>query len=386
MIKQVKRTLIFMLVTLPFGLNGSGYCDDVSIKSILISAVNAYISKAKKHEIFKIKPEIYEKIKLLCPDELEAHKKLKDIIRGYVVPKEEVQIPMYTGELPQEDIDAFADDIGFELEVPLSIVQSSIEEQLQKWKESDCAENYKNKIEASEYVLKYLQRIDFNIRLSRWFHGNKQSKIKDWIKMLPSYKAYNQNLEKTYRILKHLKDDPEEEVTGEEVVELLSKGISEATTKVINNSTEESEDEKLAKEIIEHINKAVANTHELYSYAISGITEKSECEKEAKLTELVFLLEELFQEIGAFQKHLESGLKEMVKKLDDEYKATGNDEAKEATDSLNQVLNAFKTSKIASTIADFILESQTTAAILIRKGLGYKETDSLMMRLAKKFV
>ena len=118
-------------------------------------------------------------------------------------------------------------------------------------------------------------------------------------------------------------------------------------------------------------------------YAFDGITDNSE-KKEAKITSLIILLSELFNEIETFSDLMERGLKEQIKGLEIKIKRSPNSSANLAQ--IKELLNAIKTQKFITRGIDWALSSKTTLFTALRKHLEYEEEDTLLMKLINKII
>jgi hypothetical protein len=415
---MIKKTFIFIFSLLSLSLNGkisqtnidqqnngvnniveaaqakTPAPESTTFTSIIIAAINAYKPKAKLHALFDIPSNIKDKISSYFENH-EVNQEARAILESYVPKEMPVKIPRYEGKVTQEEIYELFQDVIFEIEVPISIIQGTIKKQLKIWDDQlteqsdpDCAtdeiKEIESKIKSAEYVLANIKRIEFGLRFQKWLSNGKKSTLKSWVLMLPVYNKFNEHLEIAYRALKTQQEDPEDDLSGEEVLDMVFEHFS--TFLKSQTSDTETDSQHFTKEIIEDIIEASKKTHALYENAFKGISESGP-EKEAHITDLVLLLEELFKEGDSFGQHIESGFNAEIKQLERKVKRSQASEEDAANlAKLKTSINAIKINKIVSNIIDFILSSKTTPCIMIKKALSYEEEDSLAMRLAKRFI
>lgn len=394
MIKTLLLSSIFCTLTLNAKFDEQLSLKESTVSTVLAEALSAYNSKATRHDIFKLMPIIKGIIKS-NPNvsEDEAQQKTRAFIEKYM-PKDSISSDAQSFEpVSKETVNELVHDVIFEVEIPLSMVQGAIEKQLSIWKTIKSINSQKDlqwlladltikKIQAAEYVLANLKRINFSLRTLKWLTDDGlNSPAKRLVKKISTFNQFEEQLENCYKSLRSMQSNPDEELTGEEVLSILKSKMSQTTV----HQSNESDDEHLAKEILHHVTDATAKTSALYEYALSGIGDNNEKEKEAKLTELIFLLAEVFKEIETFGKHIESGIAQLIKNLEKETKRSKPSEEEKANlSNLKLLLNIMKTQKFAGSVIDFILNSKSTLCIMIKKALHYDEEDSLAMRLAKK--
>lgn len=394
MIKALLLSSILCSSILNAKFDGQLSLKESTVSKVLAAALSAYNSKATRHDIFKLIPIIRGIIKN-NPNisEAEAQQKTREFIEKYM-PKEGISSDIQNSEsVSKEAVHELVHDVIFEVEIPLSMVQGAIEKQLSIWKSIKSINSQKNlqwllpdltirKIQTAEYVLANLKRINFSLRTIKWLTDDKvNSSAKKLVKKISTFNQFAQQLESCYKSLRSMQSDPEEELTGEEVLSIIQSKMSKTTV----HQSNESDDEHLAKEILHHVTDAITKTSVLYEYAISGISDNNEKDKESKITELIFLLAEVFKEIETFGQHIESGISQLIKNLEKEIKRSKPSEEEKANlSNLKLLLNIIKAQKYAGRVIDFILNSKSTLCIMIKKALHYNEEDSLAMRLAKK--
>ena len=379
------KYILCLTPTLLFG-DTTNTASETSLIKILAAAIIRHTPQAGQPAL-QIGRLIHKKIQSNNDDALEAHKQARQLVEKFLPqPDFSFDSNFFEGTISKEELNEFKQELIFELQIPLSIIKGAIEKQLELWNKIECpTEKITANISSAKYVLNNLNKIDFALRISKWLSENPKNFLRDWIRNTQQYKNTDVALEQFYV---NLQDELGEVPTGEMALDKIASYFKLNNSIPMqfqdnNISPEEAANQQLILEIIDDVQNAMTTTKELYMYAFDGITDNSE-KKEAKITSLIILLSELFNEIETFSDLMERGLKEQIKGLEIKIKRSPNSSANLAQ--IKELLNAIKTQKFITRGIDWALSSKTTLFTTLRKHLEYEEEDTLLMKLINKII